>query len=220
MYFVSEDFDVNLFIQRVDEELKAQKNSRRKMLIALGMGSNQFAQWQKGRKPFTTTVNAIANYLGVTAEYLKGETDTKTTDDFGFIDIPIIGEVAAGYDKLINEDFAGDTIPVHSSYLRGHSASEFFVLTITGQSMFPQFCEGDKILVQKCDALPHSNMLGVIRYEDDSVTIKNVEFGIDDNGDYLILRPTNPNFPPETIRGEDLEHCQVIGMPRMSIREF
>ena len=38
--------------------------------------------------------------------------------------------------------------------------------------------------------------------------------------DWLKLVPINPMFPTQTIEGEQLEHCRVIGIPKLLIREI
>ena len=34
------------------------------------------------------------------------------------------------------------------------------------------------------------------------------------------LVPLNPNYPPVTIEGERLEHCRILGIPRLLIRRI
>ena len=36
---------------------------------------------------------------------------------------------------------------------------------------------------------------------------------------WMKLIPLNPQYPPKMIENEDLERCDVIGIPRMVIRE-
>ena len=38
--------------------------------------------------------------------------------------------------------------------------------------------------------------------------------------DWLKLVPINPEYPPKTIEGEELDHCRVIGIPKLLIREI
>ena len=49
-------------------------------------------------------------------------------------------------------------------------------------------------------------------------TLKKVEFVKGE--DWLRLVPINPNVPPILIEGEDLEHCRVMGVPKLLIREM
>ena len=38
--------------------------------------------------------------------------------------------------------------------------------------------------------------------------------------DWLKFIPINPMFPTQIIEGEQLEHCRVIGIPKLLIREI
>ena len=38
--------------------------------------------------------------------------------------------------------------------------------------------------------------------------------------DWLNLIPINPNYEPVRIEGEALEHCRVLGIPKLLIREL
>ena len=54
--------------------------------------------------------------------------------------------------------------------------------------------------------------------DDEISTLKKVEFVKGE--DWLRLVPINPNVPPILIEGEDLEHCRVMGVPKLLIREM
>lgn len=132
--------------------------------------------------------------------------------------LPVIGEVAAGYDHLAVENWDGDTINIPEEYLKGHSKNDFFVLTVHGDSMYPMFIEGDKVVVLKQSTLDKSGDIGVIIYDNDVATLKKIEFVKGEN--WLTMIPLNPNYPPKKITGTDLELCRVIGVPKLVIREW
>lgn len=169
-------------------------------------------------------IEAISFALGVSPAYLMGWDDAaptsfptpKTTDDV--VTFPVIGEVAAGYNEIAMEDWTGDTIEIPASYLRGRPKTDFFVLTVHGDSMYPLYIPGDKVLVQKADTLNSSGDIGVLLYDGDNSTIKKIEYK--DGEDWLRMVPLNPNYPPKMIQGADLERCRVIGIPRLIVREI
>lgn len=131
---------------------------------------------------------------------------------------PVIGDIAAGYDFPAYEDWTGDTIEIPDTYLRGHDKSEFFVLRVKGNSMFPMYHDGDKVLILKQSTLNYSGEIGAILYNDDCGTLKKVEYK--EGEDWLRLVPINPNYEPVRIEGEELEHCRVLGIPKLLIREL
>lgn len=45
----------------------------------IGLSSATFSQWDDNSMPRATTLHKLANYLGVTIEYLKGEEEAEST---------------------------------------------------------------------------------------------------------------------------------------------
>ena len=64
----------------------------------------------------------------------------------------------------------------------------------------------------------HSGQIGVVIYDDDKATLKRIEYVFGE--DWMKLIPLNPQFPPIMIRNEALEHCRVLGIPKMLIRDI
>jgi len=193
---------------------------------------NVVSDWIAGRnRSYEDYDYKIASVFNVALEWLHGETDDPTppptvgrnyfitpeiADDT--VQMPVIGGVAAGYERIAYEDWTGDSIEIPRSYLRGHEPQEYFVLRVKGNSMYPDYQEGDHVLVFRQDTMDRSGQVGVVIYGDECGTLKRVEYV--QGEDWMTLRPINPNFPPVTIRGEELEHCKVLGIAKMVIREL
>ena len=65
-------------IGRVVAELRAQKKSQLALAQHLGVTQNVITDWKSGRiKSYTKYIHGIADFLDVSVEYLKGETDIK-----------------------------------------------------------------------------------------------------------------------------------------------
>lgn len=170
-------------------------------------------------------IKAMSDKLHTTPAYLMGWEDDSTkssllpptiTEDY--ITLPVIGEIAAGYKNIVLEDWSGDTVDIPITYFKGRNPTEFFVLGVKGNSMFPEYQEGDKVLILKQSTLDYSGQVGAILYNDDNATLKKVEYK--DGEEWLKLVPINPNFETQKITGEDLEHCRIMGVPRMLIRDI
>lgn len=160
-------------------------------------------------------IAAIAKALRVSSAYLEGY-DVTVTDDV--IQLPIIGDVAAGLDHLMMQSWEGDTVEIPRSYLRGRPASDYFALRVDGTSMEPDYQDGDIVIVLRQATLNRSGDIGVIRYEGDKATLKKVEFVYGE--DWMMLIPLNTNgHSPRLIKDAALEECSVLGIPRMVIRE-
>lgn len=66
------------FSERVENILNEKKISKAKMLSDLKLGKNQFTYWKKNHTvPNGFSVQAIAEYLNVSVDYLIGRTENK-----------------------------------------------------------------------------------------------------------------------------------------------
>lgn len=182
------------------------------------------SKWETGfQTPIIGTAKCIAEFFNVSLDYLMGEADNgdrtpapKITENY--TTFPVIGEVAAGYDSVALEDWEGETVDIPNSYLRGRNKSEFFVLKVKGDSMYPEYQEGDRVLVLKQTTLNFSGQVGVVLYDNELATLKRVEYK--QGEDWMRFVAINPIFPPRTVRDTELELCRVLGIPKLLIRNI
>ena len=192
---------------------------------ALQIPYTTYVNYEKGeREPNTEMLIKIAGFYSVSVDYLIGRSDRERpqllppviTDDV--VAIPVIGEIAAGYGELAVEDWSGETVDIPRRFLKGHKSEEFFILNVHGDSMYPLYMEGDKVLILRQTALARSGEIGAVLYDSEMATLKKVEYVTGE--DWMKLIPINPNYPPKTITGADLESCRIIGVPKLLIREI
>ena len=204
---------------REDKDISQEELARR-----CGYSSRStISKIEKGERNLTgDKIQVIADVLGVRPSYLMdGEEPTslrapEVTEDT--VIFPVIGEIAAGYDYPAYEDWSGETVEIPKSYLHGRSRDEFFVLSVKGDSMYPQYMDGDKVLILKQSTMNRSGEIGAIIYDGEMATLKKIEYV--DGEDWVKLIPINPEYTPKTIRNEDLEQCHVLGIPRLLVREI
>lgn len=204
---------------REDKDISQEELARR-----CGYSSRStISKIEKGERNLTgDKIQVIADVLGVRPSYLMdGEEPTslcapEVTEDT--VIFPVIGEIAAGYDYPAYEDWSGETVEIPKSYLHGRSRDDFFVLSVKGDSMYPQYMDGDKVLILKQSTMNRSGEIGAIIYDGDMATLKKIEYV--DGEDWVKLIPINPEYTPKTIRNEDLEQCHVLGIPRLLVREI
>jgi len=172
-------------------------------------------------------IKLLADRLNTTPAYLMGWEELPKTDDRfpspaiteDYTTFPVIGEIAAGYDHIATENWEGEKIDIPNSYLKGRKPADFFVLLVKGDSMYPMYQEGDKVLILKQTTLNYSGQIGAIIYNaEDCATLKKIEYAPGE--DWLKLVPINPNCPPIMVEDNALEHCRVLGIPRLVIREI
>ncbi|MEL7609468.1 MAG: XRE family transcriptional regulator [Bacillota bacterium] len=135
----------------------------------------------------------------------------------GIVYFPVIGSIAAGYDNLATEEYTGEQTPIPTGFLKGHDPSEYFVLAVKGDSMYPQFLNGDKVLVQRTTSVD-SGSIAVIMYNGDEATLKKVVYVYGE--DWMELIPINPEYKARRIEGSDLEQCRVLGKVVMLLRDI
>lgn len=217
--------------QRIREGLTIRGMKQADLVYKTGIGKSSISTYISGNyEPKQRNIYKIANALNVSEAWLMGydvpmerESPTATpypaptvTDDV--VTFPVIGNVAAGYNEIAIEDWSGDTVQIPAAYLHGRTRSDYFVLNVHGDSMYPMYIEGDKVLVLKADTLERSGQVGVLLYNGDNATVKKIEYAAGE--DWLRMVPINPNYPPKTVTGADLEQCRVIGIPKMLVREI
>ena len=210
-----------MFSNNLKKLRKERGLTQKELADALGIAKSTISMYENNnREPDFETEELIADFFNVDMNTLRGkQANLKAptlSDDV--ISFPVIGNIAAGYDEIAVEDWSGETVDVPVSYLRGRNKSEFFVLKVKGDSMYPLYHEGDKVLILKQSTLNRTGDIGAVMYEGECATIKKVEYVMGE--DWMRLIPLNPNYIPKTIEGVDLENCRILGIPFVLIREF
>lgn len=189
----------------------------------LKISKSSISMYENGnRTPDFETLELIADFFNVNLSYLIGEEQkyglshpTITADTVTF---PVVGSIAAGYDEIAVENWSGETVEIPLSYLKGRKKEEYFVLSVKGDSMYPLYMDGDKVLILRQSTLNHSGEIGAVLYEGENATLKKVEYV--DGEDWMKLVPINPQYKPKEIKNSDLEQCRILGIPRLLIREI
>lgn len=67
------------FCERLETLLKEKNIMQKDFLAACGLGKNSFSNWRKSKTGYPTlpVLRSISEYLGVSVQYLKGETDDR-----------------------------------------------------------------------------------------------------------------------------------------------
>lgn len=82
---------------------------------------------------------------------------------------------------------------------------------VRGGSMYPDFRDGDIVLVLKQNTMNHSGEIGVISYGDDEMTIKRINYV--QSEDWLELVPLKPVLPAQTDRGHRPGKMPILSVP-------
>lgn len=156
-------------------ELLAEKNiSASKMMKELGFSSGLFSQWKSGKqKPSLEKIYKIANYFGVSTDYLLGNdneiepnADILPTEKIRMI--PVFESVSAGFGAYACSDVS-DYIPLYIQ--SDYEAEETICIKVKGDSMYPKIEDGDLVVVRKQSSVD-SGQIAVVLVDGDNGYVK------------------------------------------------
>ena len=212
------------FKERLNAALVTRGLSAADLSRMTGINEGALSQYRKGAyEASQRNLEKLARALNVSIPWLMGfdvpavpELPSPTiTDDV--VSFPILAGVAAGYNRLAVPDAEAEKIDIPRQYLRGRPETDYFALRVVGSSMYPLYQDGDVVLVLRQATMNRSGEIGVVIYDDEAATLKKVEYVMGE--DWMRLVPINPAFEPVLVTDEKLEHCRVLGIPRLLIRE-
>lgn len=126
--------------------------------------------------------------------------------------VPEVATVAAGFDKLPISDFEYESFPIPRQYAKGFQTEDLFIIKVRGDSMYPLYQDGDRILAVRSQNVEDGNV-AILQYGD-YATIKTIRTHLKG----LELVPANPMFKPEIVTENDA--VRVIGRPILLLREI
>lgn len=211
-----------MFSGRLKLLRKSKGLTQTELANALHLSHGAIAMWETNkRQPDNDTMLRLADFFGVSVDYLLGREETKNPpnvyDVDGIVSYEVLGTVRAGYNGSINEIPTGEVIELPFSMINGGEKEEYFVLQVKGSSMYPRLLDGDKILCKRTSSVD-SGTLAVVLYDGEDATVKRVVYAPGEN--WLELVPFNPEFAPKRISGADLEICRILGKVVKLIRDL
>ena len=178
-----------------------------------GIGKSSISTYLRGSYiPKQKNIYKMAKALNVNEAWLMGEDVDPTRQnaysepsDSSLVTIHYAGPVAAHFDATPDDAYEQRTIP--AEWIGRRRPEDFFLATVSGDSMYPQFQDGDEIL--RCSDMGISGRIGIMLLGGDEATVKRIEYKPGE--DWIDLIPINPEFKPRRIEGVDLEQCRVVG---------
>jgi repressor LexA len=147
--------------------------------------------------PSADRLNKIAQYFGVSRDYLLGkETQTESVG----VMIPLLGRVAAGIPITAVENIIGQEEISRNMAITG----EFFALKIKGDSMSHYIMDGDVVVVkQQNDAETGDIVIALINGHDGCCKkIRKLKTGI-------MLLSLNPSYEPMIFNHSEIDSTPV-----------
>lgn len=194
-------------------ELRGMKQAE--LVELTGIGKSSISTYLRGSYiPKQKNIYKMAKALNVNEAWLMGEDVDPTRQnaysepsDSSLVTIHYAGPVAAHFNATPDDAYEQRTIP--AEWIGRRRPEDFFLATVSGDSMYPQFQDGDEILCLRCSDMGISGRIGIMLLGGDEATVKRIEYKPGE--DWIDLVPINPEFKPRRIEGVDLEQCRVVG---------
>lgn len=177
----------------------------------LGFSSSMPTAWKKGAVPKADTLQKIADYFGVTTDALLKATEdapakSMTVDRKTYGRVKIVSQVAAGIPieaiDVFDPDDPDDWEELEASLLK---SGEYFGLRVHGDSMLPDFKDGDIVIVRKQETAEEGEIV-VVTVNGEVGTVKKIHY----RGDGITLLSLNPDYPPIKYTAEQCRDLPIL----------
>lgn len=189
-------------MNRIKEARKAAGLTQIDVCSRVGISQPQYSAWENGKsKVDRESIGRLAVILGVSTDYLLGNDDVMSDHD-SVVSVPVLGMVPAGIPIEAIEDIV-DWEEIPRSMTSG--GKEYFGLRVEGDSMYPDYLEGDTIIVRRTQVC-NSGDDCVVYVNGYNATLKQVK--LNTNGSLSIV-PRNPTYPPRTFTPQEIRDLPV-----------
>ncbi len=208
---------------RIKDLRKINGYTQSKLAKILNTTQANLSGWENGKwEPDSKALAKMADLFNVSVDYLLGrDTPTPTLDNAythdAIVPFPVIGTIKAGYDGTVEELSTGDLISIPIGMLCGRPASDYFVLQVRGNSMYPKILDGDRVLVLRTDSVD-SGATAIVLYNGDEATIKKVVYSVGEN--WVDLVPNNPEYDTKRIFANEFDQFRILGKAVKLIRDI
>lgn len=204
---------------KISEKRKSMGFTLEEVGKAVGVAKSTIQRYEAGKiaAPKLAVLESIARALDMDIHELTGaaaaprnlhplkNSNNKTA-------VPILGRVAAGDGSFADSNIQG-YIMEDSENLSSYD--EYAYLNVEGDSMYPEFKDGDMVLV-KCSSVAETGDYAVVMVDGDNGVIKRIEYG--DN--CIILHSINPMYPPRKFEGNQMLRIRIFGIVKGLRRSF
>ena len=190
----------------------------------IGLTGTSYSKWTDATIPRKATLHRIADYFGVSVDYLLGNTvdvNEKTPlestnaimlDGQNIFNIPIYENASAGFGAMAI-DLVVDYLPLYFS--SAQEALETICIVVRGDSMYPKIEDGDIIQVHKQSTVD-SGQVGVVLIDGEEAFVKKVVYG----EKWIELHSFNPMYKTMRFNGADVQRIRILGVVKKVIKEM
>lgn len=177
--------------------LRSGKYTQSEIADLLRVGRTTYTKYERGDIQMGEDVlKQLSNIYGVSIDYIL---DNEASSE-SVLRVPVLGTIPAGIPIEAIEDII-DWEEVPADWTRG--GKEYFALQVRGDSMYPEYRDGDIIILQKQETCESGDDCAVMVNGDDA-TFKRVKR----NESGIVLQPINPAYDPYIYSNE-----QIVELP-------
>jgi len=171
--------------------------SQAQLAAKLHVHQTAISLWEKDEyTPNADGLAKLAEFFNVTVDYILGSPSKSN-----ILRIPVFGIIKAGIPMEAIEDIQDyEEAPV--TWATG--GKQFFALKIKGDSMYPEYREGDVIIFLKRDTCENGEDCAVLINGSDA-TFKRIER----QHDGIILRPLNPEYASRHFTDGEIQNVPI-----------
>ena len=192
-------------MNRLKELRKKNNVTLQKLADYLHIANSAISQYEnEKREPSFDIVSKIADYFNVSIDYLLGRENTEPIEfNRDVIKVPVFGCIPAGIPvDMIEDTLIEDYEEIDAKLARG--GGRFFGLKVKGNSMYPEFKNGDTIIFKQQDNC-ESGQFCAVSINHTECTFKKVlkkESGI-------TLMPLNPDYEPLFFTNDEIKSLPI-----------
>jgi len=185
---------------RIKEIRKNKKITAKQLAEHIKVAESTMSLYESGkREPDFNTVLKIANYLGVSVDYLLGNENASNLAKRG-VKVPVFGSVAAGIpiEAITDiEDYEEITEELAAT-------GEYVALKIKGNSMEPKISDGDVVIV-RIQPDVESGEIAIVMINGNDATCKKVK----KTTEGIMLISTNPDYEPMFYSNKQINELPI-----------
>lgn len=173
--------------------------------LSIGVKPPQLSKWESGTTaPSRKNVEQLAKLYGVTMDYLMGIDEVVAAFPNAYpmppqSHLPIYGAIKCGPGGLAMEELLGYAESVKDP-------ATHFCLMCYGDSMLPDFRDGDMVVIHQQEDVETGEIAAVI-VDGEEGTLKRIV----KQGNAITLVALNPAYQPRTFIGEDMNRVHIVG---------
>lgn len=186
-------------MEKLRELRKNKKITMKELGNQLNLAESTISLYETGaREPDNDTLKKIADFFGVSIDYLLGRTSYKPKG----VKIPVLGTIPAGVpieaiEEVLDYEEISEDMASHGTY---------FALKVKGNSMLPTIKDGDVVIVRQQDDAD-SGKICVVMINGFDATLKEIKK--DPQGLWVLPHNPESDFKPSFFSNKQVDDVPV-----------